>query len=174
MTAAAMTAIFVLAMMTAIITDLTSMTIRNRVSIGLTLGFVLFAPLLGLPLADYVWHLAVGGITLIITFALFCLRAMGGGDAKLIAATALWFGPNISLMDYIVMVSILGGMLTLTIILYRMLPRPLLANRYAFLGTLARKDVGIPYGIALGAAGLWAFPLSPVGEMMKAYMAGAF
>ncbi len=55
-----------------------------------------------------------------------------------------------------------------------MIPRPLLADRYAFLGTLARKDVGIPYGIALGAAGLWTFPLSPVGEMMKTYMAGAF
>jgi prepilin peptidase CpaA len=77
-------------------------------------------------------------------------------------------------MDYIVMVSILGGVLTLTIILYRMIPRPLLADRYAFLGTLARKDVGIPYGIALGAAGLWTFPLSPVGETMKTYMAGAF
>ena len=174
MTATAMTVVFVLAMMTAIITDLTSMTIRNRVSIGLTLGFVLFAPLLGLPLSDYAWHLAVGSITLIITFVLFCLRAMGGGDAKLIAATALWLGPNISLMDYIVMVSILGGALTLTIILYRMIPRPLLTNRYAFMETLARKDVGIPYGIALGAAGLWAFPLSPVGEMMKAYMAGTF
>ncbi len=47
---------------------------------------------------------------------------MGGGDAKLIAATALWFGPNVSLMDYLVMVSILGGVLTLTIILYRMIP----------------------------------------------------
>lgn len=174
MTAAAMTAIFALAMVTAMITDLTSMTIRNRVSIGLTLDFVLLAPLLGLSLSDYAWHLAVGAITLILTFSLFCLRAMGGGDAKLIAATALWFGPNISLMDYLVMVSILGGVLTLTIILYRMIPRPLLANRYAFMGTLARKDVGIPYGIALGAAGLWTFPLSPVGTMMKASMAGIF
>ncbi len=122
MTAAAMTAIFALAMVTAMITDLTSMTIRNRVSIGLTLGFVLLAPFCGISLADYGWHLAVGGIVLIITFSLFCLRAMGGGDAKLIAATALWFGPNASLMDYIVMVSILGGVLTLTIILYRMIP----------------------------------------------------
>lgn len=174
MTAAAMTAIFALAMVTAMITDLTSMTIRNRVSIGLTLGFVLLAPFLGLPLSDYAWHIGVGGIALIITFSLFCLRAMGGGDAKLIAATALWFGPTISLLDYLVMVSILGGILTLTLILYRMIPRPLLADRYAFMGTLARKDVGIPYGIALGAAGLWTFPLSPVGESVKAYLAGAF
>ncbi len=117
-----MTAIFALAMVTAMITDLTSMTIRNRVSVGLALGFVLFAPFLGFSLSDYAWHLGIGGITLIITFSLFCLRAMGGGDAKLIAATALWFGPNISLVDYLVMVSILGGVLTLTIILYRMIP----------------------------------------------------
>lgn len=172
MTAAAMTVIFALAMVTAMITDLMSMTIRNRVSIGLTLGFILLAPLCGISLSDYGWHLAVGGIALIVTFSLFCLRAMGGGDAKLIAATALWFGPNVSLMDYLVMVSILGGVLTLSIILYRIIPRPLLADRYAFMGTLARKDVGIPYGIALGAAGLWTFPLSPVGETMKAYLPG--
>ncbi|MCH4541180.1 MULTISPECIES: A24 family peptidase [Brucella/Ochrobactrum group] len=174
MTAAAMTAIFALAMVTAMITDLMSMTIRNRVSISLTLGFILLAPLCGISLSDYGWHLAVGGIALIVTFSLFCLRAMGGGDAKLIAATALWFGPNTSLMDYLVMVSILGGVLTLTIILYRTIPRPLLADRYAFMGTLARKDIGIPYGIALGAAGLWTFPLSPVGISMMAYIAGAF
>ncbi len=169
-----MTAIFALAMVTAMITDLMSMTIRNRVSISLTLGFILLAPLCGISLSDYGWHLAVGGIALIVTFSLFCLRAMGGGDAKLIAATALWFGPNTSLMDYLVMVSILGGVLTLTIILYRTIPRPLLADRYAFMGTLARKDIGIPYGIALGAAGLWTFPLSPVGISMMAYIAGAF
>lgn len=174
MTATVMTAIFALAMVTAMVTDLTSMTIRNRVSIGLTLGFLLLAPLCGISLSDFGWHLAVGGIALVITFALFCLRAMGGGDAKLIAATALWYGPDPSLMDYLVMVSILGGVLTLTIILYRMIPRPLLADRFAFMGTLARKDVGIPYGIALGAAGLWTFPLTPVGESMKAYMAGIF
>jgi len=174
MTAAAMTAIFALAMVTAMITDLMSMTIRNRVSISLTLGFILLAPLCGISLSDYGWHLAGGGIALIVTFSLFCLRAMGGGDAKLIAATALWFGPNTSLMDYLVMVSILGGVLTLTIILYRTIPRPLLADRYAFMGTLARKDIGIPYGIALGAAGLWTFPLSPVGISMMAYIAGAF
>ena len=169
-----MTVIFALAMVTAMITDLMSMTIRNRVSISLTLGFILLAPLCGISLSDYGWHLAVGGIALIVTFSLFCLRAMGGGDAKLIAATALWFGPNVSLMDYLVMVSILGGVLTLTIILYRTIPRPLLADRYAFMGTLARKDIGIPYGIALGAAGLWTFPLSPVGISMMAYIAGAF
>ncbi|UXO84285.1 prepilin peptidase [Brucella intermedia] len=174
MTATVMTAIFALAMVTAMVTDLTSMTIRNRVSIGLTLGFLLLAPLCGISLSDFGWHLAVGGIALVITFALFCLRAMGGGDAKLIAATALWYGPDPSLMNYLVMVSILGGALTLTIILYRMIPRPLLADRFAFMGTLARKDVGIPYGIALGAAGLWTFPLTPVGESMKAYMVGMF
>ncbi|WP_273791951.1 A24 family peptidase [Brucella anthropi] len=174
MIAAAMTAIFAVAMVTAMVTDLMSMTIRNRVSIGLTFGFVLLAPLCGISLSDYGWHLAVGGLALIVTFSLFCLRAMGGGDAKLIAASALWFGPNISLLDYLVMVSILGGVLTLVLLLYRTIPRPLLADRYAFMGMLARKDAGIPYGIALGAAGLWAFPVSPIGETIKAYMTGVF
>lgn len=168
--AALMTAIFVAAMVTAMITDLLSMTIRNRVSIGLAAGFLILAPFSGLSLADYGWHALAGALMLGITFLLFCMRTMGGGDAKMIAATTLWFGINPGLADYILKFSILGGVLTLLIILYRLMPRPVYADRYVFLERLSRKDVGIPYGIALGAAGLWSFPLSPVGQSIQSIL----
>jgi len=168
--AALMTAIFAAAMITAMITDLLSMTIRNRVSIGLAAGFIILAPFSGLPLADYGWHLLAGGLMLGITFVLFCLRTMGGGDAKIIAATTLWFGFHPALADYVVKFSLIGGVLTLLIILYRLMPRPAHADRYVFLERLSRKDVGIPYGIALGAAGLWSFPLSALGQSMQSIL----
>ncbi|MBA8837042.1 prepilin peptidase [Ochrobactrum sp. RH2CCR150] len=168
--AALMTAIFVAAMVSAMITDLLSMTIRNRVSIGLAAGFLILAPFSGLSLADYGWHVLAGVLMLGITFLLFCLRTMGGGDAKMIAATTLWFGFNPGLADYVLKFSILGGVLTLLIILYRLMPRPVYADRYVFLERLSRKDVGIPYGIALGAAGLWSYPLSPVGQSIQSIL----
>lgn len=168
--AALMTTIFVAAMVTAMITDLLSMTIRNRVSIGLAAGFILLAPFSGLALADYGWHLLAGALMLGLTFLLFCLRTMGGGDAKMIAATTLWFGFNPGLADYVIKFSLIGGVLTLLIILYRLMPRPAHADRYAFLERLSRKEVGIPYGIALGAAGLWSFPLSPIGQIMQSIL----
>ena len=97
----------------AMVTDLTSTTIRNRVTIGLAASFIILAPLVG-------------------------LRAMGDGDAKLIAATALWFGFDPGLAVYLLKALILGGVLTLMLVFYRMMPRPLLADRYAFMATLAR------------------------------------
>ncbi|MBC2884071.1 prepilin peptidase [Ochrobactrum sp. CM-21-5] len=122
----------------AMVTDLTSTTIRNRVTIGLAASFIILAPLVGLPLATYGWNLVADAVILVITFALFCLRAMGDGDAKLIAATALWFGFDPGLAVYLLKASILGGVLTLMLVLYRMTPRLLLADRYAFMARLAR------------------------------------
>ncbi len=161
--AALMGLIFAGAMATAIVSDIASMTIRNRVSLALVAGFVLLAPLVGLPLPLYGWNLAAGALMLAVTFGCFCIGAMGGGDAKLIAATALWLGFDPSLADYLVRAALLGGALTLILLAYRRMPCPALAGRYAFLRTLARKDVGVPYGVALGAAGLWTFPHAPVG-----------
>ena len=36
---------------------------------------------------------------------------MGGGDVKLLAASAVWFGINPSLFEYMVYVSLFGGLL---------------------------------------------------------------
>ena len=48
---------------------------------------------------------------------------IGGGDAKLAAATALWFGFDF-LLDYLVYASLFGGVLTLVLIQFRRLPLP--------------------------------------------------
>ena len=48
---------------------------------------------------------------------------IGGGDAKLAAATALWFG-FAHLLDYLIYASLFGGVLTLVLIQFRKLPLP--------------------------------------------------
>ena len=56
-------------------------------------------------------HVLTGAAVLLLTFSLFALNWMGGGDAKLIAATALWFGPSALLADYVLLAAMLGGLL---------------------------------------------------------------
>ena len=47
-------------------------------------------------------HVAAGAAVLAVTFALFAFGWIGGGDAKLAAATALWLGFD-TLPDYLML-----------------------------------------------------------------------
>ena len=99
-------------------TDLFTMTISNRVSIILAAGFVLLAALQGMPLVDVGSHFAAGLLVLAVGFVFFSRGWIGGGDAKLAAATALWLGWG-NLYEYLIDASLLGGALTLLILEFR-------------------------------------------------------
>ena len=137
--------------------DLLTMTIANRVSLILVAGFVLLAVLTGMSPIDVAWHFAAGGAVLLLTFIMFSFGWVGGGDAKLAAATALWFG-FAHLLDYLFYASILGGVLTLALIQFRMLPLPAPLARREWIERLHRRGSGVPYGIALAAAALLVYP----------------
>lgn len=137
--------------------DLFTMTISNRVSLLLVAGFLVMALLVGMSGADLVSHLAAGAAVLAVTFTLFACGWIGGGDAKLAAATALWlgFGP---LMSYLIYASLFGGVLTLAIVQYRAMPLPAALAGQDWAIRLHRADVGVPYGIALAAAAIAIYP----------------
>src|ERR1700689_2888493 len=103
--------------------DLLTMTIANRVSLVLIGGFALLAVLSGLSGADVLSHIGAAVAVLAVAFTCFACGWIGGGDAKLAAATALWLGFS-HLPDYLIYSSILGGALTLALIQFRMLPLP--------------------------------------------------
>jgi prepilin peptidase CpaA len=66
---------------------------------------------------------------------------MGGGDVKLIAAIALWLH-WLSLIQLLVVMSIAGGVLTLSMLVHQKI----------------KKNSGqleVPYGVAISFAGLW-------------------
>ncbi|WP_157017539.1 A24 family peptidase [Mesorhizobium xinjiangense] len=159
---AAIFVIFPFCMVFAAVSDLMSMTIQNRVSLLLVAGFALIAPMTGMPWEAYGLHFLVMAAVLAFTFTLFALNVMGGGDAKLMAASALWMGPGMALVDYLFTATMLGGALTLGLLLFRNSPLAIFAGRSIFTQHLADASVGIPYGIALGAGGLLAFPASPL------------
>src|SRR5690348_13476998 len=137
--------------------DLLTMTISNRLSIALAAGFFLLALVTGMDLHAIGMHLAAAALVLAVAFIFFSQGWIGGGDAKLAAATALWFG-FAHLLDYLLYASIFGGALTLLLIQFRMLPLPRLFAGREWIERLHCPGGGVPYGIALAAAALVVYP----------------
>jgi prepilin peptidase CpaA len=137
--------------------DLLTMTISNRLSLALAGGFFLLITVTGMSLYAVGMHLAAATVVLVVAFAFFSQGWIGGGDAKLAAATALWFGFD-HLLDYLIYASLFGGALTLAIIQFRRIPLPAMLARQGWILRLHETDGGIPYGIALAAAALAVYP----------------
>jgi prepilin peptidase CpaA len=137
--------------------DLLTMTISNRLSLILAGGFFLLTLATGMSLAVIAMHLGAAALVLVFAFIFFARGWIGGGDAKLAAATALWFGFG-HLMDYLVYASLLGGALTLLLLQFRRWPLPQVLARQPWLLRLHEPQEGIPYGIALAAAALIVYP----------------
>ncbi|MGE0766509.1 MAG: prepilin peptidase [Hyphomicrobiaceae bacterium] len=137
--------------------DLFTMTIPNRISIGLVAAFLVAALFAPLGWTEFAAHVGAGLLMLGVGIALFACGFLGGGDAKLLAAAALWFGFE-GLLEYLLLVSMAGGVLVLAILLYRSMTPPLWMCRQPWAMRLHAKAGGVPYGIALAAAGLWLYP----------------
>ncbi len=160
MVEAAIFVIFPFCMVFAAVSDLLSMSIANRVSVLLAVTFAVIAPMTDMDWQTYGWHFAAGGLVLCVTFALFAIGAMGGGDAKLLAATSLWFGMSMELVSYLTTTAYLGGILAIAVLLLRKSPLVVFVSENPFLRNLANPKVGIPYGITLGIGGLLTYPTS--------------
>ncbi len=137
--------------------DLLTMTISNRLSLILVGGFFTLTLITGMSLEAIGMHVGAAALVLVFAFIFFARGWVGGGDAKLAAATALWFGFG-HLMDYLVYASLLGGALTLMMLQFRRLPLPQILARQPWVTRLHEPDAGIPYGIALAAAALIIYP----------------
>ena len=96
-------------------------------------------------------------MVLVVAFVFFTRGWIGGGDAKLAAATALWLGFD-HLMPYLVYASLFGGALTLLLLQFRLAPLPSVLARQDWVQRLHDRDGGVPYGIALAAAALAVYP----------------
>lgn len=149
--------VFPAAMAYAAASDLVSMTISNRLCLVLMATFALCAAMLGLGWTQLGWHLAAGGLVLAICFGMFAAGWIGGGDAKLAAVTALWFGFD-QLMPYLTVAALGGGVLTLVLLKLRSGPLPEVASGWSWARRLHSPKEGVPYGIALAFAALVVLP----------------
>ena len=137
--------------------DLFTMTISNRISLALVAGFFALALLSGMGLYEIALHAVAGLTVLVVAFACFAMGWVGGGDAKVAAAAALWFGFG-HLMNYLLYASLFGGALTLLLLQFRQWPLPYALAGQTWLMRLHAKESGIPYGIALAIGALMIYP----------------
>ena len=161
MLASALLLVFPALMAWAAASDLLTMTIPNRLTLGLAGAFVVFAVAARLPPWEIAMCVAASAAVLAVCFGLFAMGWMGGGDAKLAAASALWFG-FAPLMDYLLTAALAGGGLTLALLGMRTLTLPRFALGWPWLVRLHDKATGVPYGIALAFAALAVYPQSPI------------
>lgn len=150
--------VFPALMIVAALKDATSFTIPNWISLVLIAAFPVAALAAGLPLSAIGWSLTAGLAGLAIGMVMFALRWMGGGDAKLLAAAFLWLGWSQAGL-FVVATAVVGGLLALVLLLLRSNWTGLVAHRFpGWLQRLASPKEAMPYGIAIAAGGLAAFP----------------
>ena len=107
-------------------------------------------------------QLRSGGLCLLLfTFALYAFGKIGGGDAKLAAASAVWMGWG-PVIDYLLIASLLGGALALLILFGRTFALPLFMLKQPGIVNLHKPKGRIPYGVALGLAAVIVYPQTAI------------
>lgn len=136
--------------------DLRSYTIPNRLS-----GLVALTGLAALALAAPGWeaaalYLGVAAAVLTVGAGLFFAGLWGGGDAKLLAATALWVGPS-GLPVLLLWMAVSGGGMAFILLAVRRLPWAQRMRKTPHCPQLLLPTQGIPYGVAIALGGILAF-----------------
>jgi len=152
--------IFAGTMLTAAAKDATSMTIPNWISLAVIAGFVIVTPFVWQGLDTFITHLLVGLSFFLVGFVMFALGWLGGGDAKLMAATALWWQWDEAVI-YIFYTTMLGGALAILLVFgRRYIPSSVLTADWAH--HLFKDEKKMPYGLALAGGALLTLPQSAI------------
>ncbi|NLS25827.1 hypothetical protein S2M10_08020 [Sphingomonas sp. S2M10] len=125
------------------IEDIRFRTIANTKNAAIALAAPLWWWTTGMPIwPDIAVQIGCASIVFAVFVAVFAFGMMGGGDVKLIGALALWL-PLVPLLRMLVLMSLLGGALTLGMLVHARLRRP-------------RPDAAIevPYGVAIALGAL--------------------
>lgn len=144
----------------AALNDANAMKIPNRIPLIVLAAYFLMVPLTWAGLPIFLEHLTVGVVLFAVGFAMFAFGWMGGGDSKLLAATAFWFTWH-DAFTYMVYTALFGGALTLFIMIGRSyIPVRVITTQWA--QTMFRDQTKIPYGLALAAGAIMTLPQSQI------------
>ncbi|WP_339743361.1 prepilin peptidase [uncultured Maricaulis sp.] len=137
--------------------DATRFTIPNWPAIAIIALFPIAALLAGLGWAELGNHLLAGVLALVFAMALFAPGWIGGGDGKLFAAVALWFGwPGVIVL--LAHTALVGGALVLLLLLLRFSLPALGVSPEKLAGTALATGAPVPYGIAIAGGVIWSLP----------------
>ena len=153
--------VFPLAMVGGAVCDLLRFQIPNGIPIALAVAFFPAALAAGWGVEAILVPVGVGAGVLAVGYLLFARGLIGAGDAKLLAAAALWVGwPGVT--AYLLAVALAGGVLALVVAGFRRLSLPQTLDGVAWVRRLHREELGIPYGVAIGAGALAFYPRLPL------------
>lgn len=153
-------ATFAAVMIYSAVSDVLTLTISDRFLLVLLLAFPVLAPLAGWSPEKMLYAVAAALIAFFGCLAVFALKMMGGGDGKMLTVSILWLGAESSL-QFLTAAAFIGGIFALAILIFRKAPLPEALSRFDWILRLHRPDTGVPYGVALGMAGLLLLPQTP-------------
>jgi prepilin peptidase CpaA len=159
--------LFPMLMVFAAFSDLLTMTIPNRISLVLILLYFILAACLGSDWQTIGLHVFAGVLVLAIALLAYLPGWIGGGDAKLVGAIALWIGWE-HLLDYGIMASLAGGLLTLVVLAIASLDFSPELNALPCVRLVAKKVNCVPYGVALAIGGLLVYPQTQIWQGLSA------
>lgn len=135
-------------MVAASVSDYRSMRIGNGLSIAAIVLFVVAIIFSPSAFAGWGTHLVAGVAVLVVTYAMFAVGMIGGGDAKFAAALSLWVGLK-GLMAFMFYMALAGGVLGILTLLLRRY-KPFTAPREGSWVAVAQAGGNaVPYGIAI-------------------------
>jgi len=150
--------IFASTMLMAAFKDATTMTIPNWISLALIAGFFIVMPFVWPGWEAFGTHILVGLSFFLAGFAMFAFGWLGGGDAKLMAATALWWQWPDAVI-YVLYTTVIGFFLALVLMIGRkFIPVRILTAPWAY--KMFKDEKKMPYGLALASGALITLPQS--------------
>lgn len=136
--------ILLILLLFAAVADIRARIIPNRYPAAILLLFPAAAAFGTFP--DWPWHLLVFAASFAVCLGLFAAGLLGGGDAKLLPATALWAGPEV-LPVFLLITATAGGVLALALLARHRLQTP------ARIDGASASPPTVPYGVAIAAGG---------------------
>jgi len=163
-------AVFPLLVVVAAVKDATSYTIPNWISLALLGAFVPAAAVAWnaqVPLAVIATCVGIGFAALLAGMAMFAFGWIGGGDAKLLAASALWLGLE-GLAPFLFWTTIAGGMLSAMLLVARRYGAEFVGDAApAWVLRLLDLKAAVPYGVAIAFGALMAFPYGALAKGLR-------
>jgi len=137
--------------------DFFTMRIPNWLNVVIALSVFPVAWLAGMPFEVFQWHLAAGTVVLVMGFGLFAAGVIGGGDAKLLAAVALWMGwPQV--VTFLVFTALAGGAIAILMKAWQVVRVEHEVKGATWLKQVLRAKLDLPYGVAIAAGCVVAYP----------------
>ena len=145
-------ALFLGLLVLAAINDVAEYRIPNRINLAIAALYP--AHVLASPgSVDWMGGLIVASCALVVGIVLFALRHMGGGDIKMIAATALWAGP-LGITDFLIITALVGGVLAIAKLAPVRAGLAMTIGRFTGVEDKETQFVAqIPYGVAIAFGG---------------------